>query len=86
MASAAIVEPARLRSAQEVADRVCAYVGCSHEPHLTNPDMAARLCSAQRAGQQRAADRVGGGGLRARERGGEQRRVADFIVDESRYP
>jgi DDE superfamily endonuclease len=37
----AIVEPARLLSAQEVADRVCAYVGCSHEPHLTIPDKAA---------------------------------------------
>jgi hypothetical protein len=29
-----IVEPARLLSAQEVADRVCAYFGCVHEPHL----------------------------------------------------
>ena len=37
----AIVEPARLLSAHEVADRVCAYVGCSHEPHLTIPDKAA---------------------------------------------
>jgi transposase len=37
----AIVEPTRLLSAQEVADRVCAYVGCSHEPHLTIPDKAA---------------------------------------------
>ena len=37
----AIVEPIRLLSAHEVADRVCAYVGCSHEPHLTNPDKAA---------------------------------------------
>lgn len=37
----AIVEPARLLSAQEVADRVCTYVGCSHEPHLTNPDKVA---------------------------------------------
>ena len=34
----AIVEPARLLSAQEVADRVCAYFGCSHEAHLTIPD------------------------------------------------
>jgi hypothetical protein len=31
----AIVEPARLLTAQEVADRVCAYFGCEHEPHLT---------------------------------------------------
>ena len=30
----AIVEPTRLLSAQEVADRVCAYLGCSHEAHL----------------------------------------------------
>ena len=29
-----IVEPARLLTAQEVADRVCAYFGCDHEPHL----------------------------------------------------
>ena len=29
-----IVEPARLLSAQEVADRVCAYFGCAHESHL----------------------------------------------------
>ena len=29
-----IVEPARLLSAQEVADRVCAYFGCVHESHL----------------------------------------------------
>lgn len=33
----AIVEPTRLLSAQEVADRVCAYHGCSHEPHLALP-------------------------------------------------
>ncbi len=36
-----IVEPTRLLSAQEVADRVCAYFDCSHEPHLTIPDKAA---------------------------------------------
>lgn len=29
-----IVEPARLLTAQEVADRVCAHFGCQHEPHL----------------------------------------------------
>lgn len=34
----AIVEPARLLSAQEVADRVCSYHGCTHEPHLALPD------------------------------------------------
>ena len=35
----AIVEPTRLLSAQEVADRVCAYHGCPHEPHLSLPDL-----------------------------------------------
>jgi hypothetical protein len=30
-----IVEPARLLTAQEVAERVCSYFGCHHEPHLT---------------------------------------------------
>lgn len=29
-----IVEPARLLTAQEVADRVCAHFGCDHESHL----------------------------------------------------
>ena len=33
-----IVEPTRLLSAQELADRVCAHFGCSHEPHLTVPE------------------------------------------------
>src|SRR5262249_49963548 len=37
----AILEPARLLSAQEVADRVCAHFGCSHEAHLAIPDKAA---------------------------------------------
>jgi hypothetical protein len=37
----AILEPARLLSAQEVADRVCAHFGCSHDTHLTIPDKAA---------------------------------------------
>ena len=41
----AIVEPTRLLSAHEVADRVCAYVGRSHEPHLTIPDEVARSCT-----------------------------------------
>ena len=31
----AVVEPERPLSLQELADRVCAYYGCSHEPHLT---------------------------------------------------
>ena len=30
-----IVEPTRLLTAQEVADRVCAYFDCDHEPHLS---------------------------------------------------
>ena len=34
----AIVEPTRLLSAQELADRVCAYHRCPHEPHLSLPD------------------------------------------------
>jgi len=37
----AIVEPTRLLSTQELADRVCAYYGCSHETHLTIPDKVA---------------------------------------------
>ena len=37
----AILEPTRLLSAQEVADRVCAHFGCSHDPHLAIPDKAA---------------------------------------------
>ncbi len=37
----AIVEPARLLSAQEIADRVCAHFGCSHDAHLAIPDKAA---------------------------------------------
>jgi hypothetical protein len=36
----AIVEPARLLSAQELADRVCAHFGCSHDTHLAIPDTA----------------------------------------------
>jgi transposase len=37
----AIVEPARLLSAHERADRVCAYFACSHEPHLSIPENVA---------------------------------------------
>jgi hypothetical protein len=40
----AIVEPTRLLSANELADRVCAYFAyfaCSHEPHLSVPDKVA---------------------------------------------
>jgi len=32
-----IVEPARILSADEVAERVCAHYGCAHEPHLSPP-------------------------------------------------
>lgn len=34
-AKRAVVEPARLLPAQELADRVCAYFGCGHEDYLT---------------------------------------------------
>ncbi|MEO7002864.1 MAG: transposase [Ktedonobacterales bacterium] len=37
----ALVEPTRLLSTQELADRVCAYYGCSHDTHLTIPDKVA---------------------------------------------
>ena len=30
-----VVEPTRLLTAQELADRVCAHFGCRHEPHLS---------------------------------------------------
>jgi hypothetical protein len=31
----AVMEPARVLPAQELADRVCAYYGCAHEAHLS---------------------------------------------------
>ena len=37
----AVIEPDRLLSAQELADRVSAYYGCTHEPHLVQPQKAA---------------------------------------------
>jgi hypothetical protein len=37
----AVVEPDRLLTAQELADRACAYYGCAHEPHLVQPQKAA---------------------------------------------
>jgi hypothetical protein len=37
----AIIEPARLLSAQEIADRVCAHFGCPHGTHLAIPDQVA---------------------------------------------
>lgn len=36
-----IVEPARLLTAQELADRVCAHFGCDHESHLAVTEKAA---------------------------------------------
>ena len=33
----AVVEPTGLLSAQQLAQRVCAYFGCSYEPHLSLP-------------------------------------------------
>ena len=36
-----IVEPARLLSAQELTERVCAAFDCALEPHLTIPELAA---------------------------------------------
>ena len=35
-----IVEPARLLTAQEVAERVCAHFGCDHESHLADTEKA----------------------------------------------
>jgi transposase len=35
-----VVEPARLLTATELADRVCAVYGCPHEPHLVTPKKA----------------------------------------------
>ncbi len=37
----AILEPARVLTAQELADRVCAYYGCSHDTHLSISEKAA---------------------------------------------
>jgi hypothetical protein len=36
-----IVEPERLLSAQELANRVCAALACDHEPHLAMPKKVA---------------------------------------------
>jgi transposase len=36
-----VAEPARLLTARELADRVCAALGCAHEPHLSLADDAA---------------------------------------------
>lgn len=37
----AVVEPDRLLSAQQLAERVCAHFGCSYEPHLVIPEKVA---------------------------------------------
>lgn len=37
----AIIEPDRVLTTVEVAERVCAYYGCAHEPHLVQPQKAA---------------------------------------------
>ncbi|HXF81848.1 MAG TPA: transposase [bacterium] len=36
-----VVEPDRLLSARELIDRICAYFGCAHEPHLSIPEQVA---------------------------------------------
>jgi transposase len=33
----AVSEPTRVLTADELAERVCSYYGCAHEPHLTMP-------------------------------------------------
>src|SRR5207237_3935158 len=40
-----VVEPARLLTAQELADRVCTAFACLHEPHLAIPQKAACSCT-----------------------------------------
>ena len=37
----AVLEPARVLTAQELADGVCAYYGCEHDIHLSIPEKAA---------------------------------------------
>ena len=37
----AVLEPARVLTAQELADRVCAYYGCPHDAHLSISEKAA---------------------------------------------
>lgn len=37
----AVVAPARLLTARELAERVCAYYGCVYEPHIVQPQQAA---------------------------------------------
>ncbi len=36
-----VVEPDGRLSPKELADRVCAALGCAHEPHLSIPEQAA---------------------------------------------
>jgi hypothetical protein len=37
----AVLEPARVLSKEELAERVCAYYGCAHDTHLSLPEKAA---------------------------------------------
>jgi hypothetical protein len=37
----AVMEPARVLPAEELADRICAYYGCAHEAHLSVPEKVA---------------------------------------------
>jgi transposase len=37
----AVLEPARVLTVQELADRVCAYYGCEHDIHLSIPEKVA---------------------------------------------
>jgi transposase len=41
-------EPDRLLTAGELIERVCAYYGCPHEPHLATPDQAANNAPAKK--------------------------------------
>jgi len=36
-----VLEPTRVLNLQEVPERVCAYFGCAHEPHLRISEKAA---------------------------------------------
>ena len=40
-----VVENDRLLTAEQLAQRVCAYFACSYKPHLVIPEKVARLCT-----------------------------------------
>jgi len=44
-----VAEPARLLSARELADRVCAAYDCPHEPHLIQPKKNMRTGPSKKA-------------------------------------